>query len=81
MLICSTIHICLLTNLKTVALTMAVSFLGTDILLSKVFCISLFNRKDLDHDHYGLKKLKKRVIEYLAVRKMKNSLKGGIPNI
>ncbi|XP_020609551.1 lon protease homolog 2, peroxisomal-like isoform X2 [Orbicella faveolata] len=36
-------------------------------------------RIDLDHDHYGLEKLKKRVIEYLAVRKLKNSLKGKIP--
>ena len=35
-----------------------------------------FFRIDLDHDHYGLEKLKKRVIEYLAVRKLKNSLKG-----
>ncbi|XP_068694451.1 lon protease homolog 2, peroxisomal-like [Montipora foliosa] len=35
-------------------------------------------RFDLDQDHYGLEKLKKRVIEYLAVRKLKNSLKGPI---
>ena len=35
-------------------------------------------RKDLDHDHYGLDKLKRRVIEYLAVRQIKNSLKGPI---
>ncbi|KXJ23831.1 lon protease homolog 2, peroxisomal [Exaiptasia diaphana] len=35
-------------------------------------------RHDLDQDHYGLEKLKKRVIEYLAVRKLKNSLKGPI---
>ena len=33
-------------------------------------------RFDLDQDHYGLQKLKKRVIEYLSVRKLKNSLKG-----
>ena len=38
----------------------------------------LLLRIDLDHDHYGLEKLKKRVIEYLAVRKLKNSLKGKI---
>ena len=38
----------------------------------------MFFRLDLDHDHYGLEKLKKRVIEYLAVRKLKNSLKGKI---
>lgn len=45
------------------------------------FCqqLSLFKyRKDLDTDHYGLDKLKKRVIEYLAVRQLKNSLKGPI---
>ncbi|XP_002735093.1 lon protease homolog 2, peroxisomal-like [Saccoglossus kowalevskii] len=35
-------------------------------------------RLDLDADHYGLDKLKKRVIEYLAVRQIKNSLKGPI---
>ncbi|XP_071088877.1 lon protease homolog 2, peroxisomal-like [Haliotis cracherodii] len=35
-------------------------------------------RKDLDEDHYGLDKLKKRVLEYLAVRQLKNSLKGPI---
>ncbi|ESO82781.1 hypothetical protein LOTGIDRAFT_109034 [Lottia gigantea] len=35
-------------------------------------------RKDMDVDHYGLDKLKKRVLEYLAVRQLKNSLKGPI---
>ncbi|KAK7114032.1 lon protease homolog 2, peroxisomal-like [Littorina saxatilis] len=36
-------------------------------------------RKDLDYDHYGLKKLKKRILEYLAVRQMKTTqLKGPI---
>ncbi|BFZ13298.1 hypothetical protein BsWGS_16337 [Bradybaena similaris] len=35
-------------------------------------------KKDLDADHYGLEKLKKRVLEYLAVRQLKNSLKGPI---
>ena len=35
-------------------------------------------RKDLDEDHYGLDKLKKRVLEYLAVRQLRNSLKGPI---
>ncbi|KAK0046365.1 lon protease 2 peroxisomal [Biomphalaria pfeifferi] len=35
-------------------------------------------KKDLDADHYGLDKLKKRIIEYLAVRQLKNSLKGPI---
>lgn len=31
---------------------------------------------DLDKDHYGLDKVKQRVLEFLAVRKLKNSLKG-----
>ena len=35
-------------------------------------------RKDLDVDHCGLDKLKKRVVEYLAVRQIKNSLRGPI---
>ena len=32
----------------------------------------------LDQDHYGLIKVKERIIEYLAVQKLKNSLKGPI---
>lgn len=36
------------------------------------------DRKDLDADHYGLEKLKKRVLEYLAVRQIKTQLKGPI---
>jgi ATP-dependent Lon protease len=35
-------------------------------------------RKVLDHDHYGLDKAKKRIIEYLAVRKLKADSKGPI---
>ncbi|XP_014668509.1 PREDICTED: lon protease homolog 2, peroxisomal-like [Priapulus caudatus] len=35
-------------------------------------------RRDLDCDHYAMDKLKKRVIEFLAVRQLKNSLKGPI---
>ena len=35
-------------------------------------------KKDLDTDHFGLDKLKKRVLEYLAVRQLRNSLKGPI---
>uniref|UniRef100_H3B0F0 Lon peptidase 2, peroxisomal n=1 Tax=Latimeria chalumnae TaxID=7897 RepID=H3B0F0_LATCH len=30
----------------------------------------------LDNDHYAMEKLKKRVLEYLAVRQLKNNLKG-----
>ncbi|XP_004704747.1 lon protease homolog 2, peroxisomal [Echinops telfairi] len=32
----------------------------------------------LDNDHYAMDKLKKRVLEYLAVRQLKNNLKGPI---
>ncbi len=34
--------------------------------------------KDLDRDHYGLKKIKKRILEFLAVRKLKQDIKGPI---
>jgi ATP-dependent Lon protease len=33
---------------------------------------------DLDHDHYGLKKIKKRILEFLAVRKLKEDIHGPI---
>jgi ATP-dependent Lon protease len=32
----------------------------------------------LENDHYGLEKVKKRILEYLAVRKLKNNMKGPI---
>ncbi len=32
----------------------------------------------LDDDHYGLEKVKKRILEYLAVRKLKDDMKGPI---
>ena len=35
-------------------------------------------RTVLDRDHYGLEKVKKRIIEYLAVRKLKNDMRGPI---
>jgi ATP-dependent Lon protease len=35
-------------------------------------------REILDHDHYGLEKVKKRILEYLAVRKLKNDMRGPI---
>jgi ATP-dependent Lon protease len=35
-------------------------------------------RKILDHDHFGLPKAKKRILEYLAVRKLKPESKGPI---
>jgi ATP-dependent Lon protease len=35
-------------------------------------------RKVLDEDHYGLDKVKKRILEYLAVRKLKKDKKGPI---
>jgi len=35
-------------------------------------------RRVLDEDHYGLDKVKKRIVEYLAVRKLKQDKKGPI---
>ncbi|GJQ59709.1 MAG: endopeptidase La [Candidatus Scalindua sp. AMX11] len=35
-------------------------------------------KKILDEDHYNLKKVKERILEYLAVRKLKNDMKGPI---
>ncbi|MCJ0930705.1 endopeptidase La [Virgibacillus halodenitrificans] len=32
----------------------------------------------LNHDHYGLEKVKERILEYLAVQKLTNSIKGPI---
>jgi ATP-dependent Lon protease len=34
-------------------------------------------RAVLDRDHYGLEKVKRRIVEYLAVRKLKSSIKDG----
>jgi ATP-dependent Lon protease len=35
-------------------------------------------RKQLDADHHGIQKVKKRILEYLAVRKLKNDMRGPI---
>ncbi len=35
-------------------------------------------REVLEQDHYGLDKVKKRILEYLAVRKLKNDMRGPI---
>jgi len=35
-------------------------------------------QETLDHDHYGLEKIKKRIIEFLAVRKLKDDMHGPI---
>jgi ATP-dependent Lon protease len=35
-------------------------------------------REVLEHDHYGLDKVKTRILEYLAVRKLKNDMRGPI---
>ena len=35
-------------------------------------------RKILDEDHYGLEKVKKRVLEYLAVKQLSPEIKGGL---
>jgi len=36
------------------------------------------SKQKLDEDHYGLSKVKDRILEYLAVRKLKNDMKGPI---
>ena len=36
-------------------------------------------RKVLDADHYDLEKIKERILEYLAVRKLKKDMKGPDP--
>jgi ATP-dependent Lon protease len=42
-------------------------------------CLNLKEaKKELDSDHYGLTKVKDRILEFLAVRKLTNSLKGPI---
>lgn len=38
-------------------------------------------RKQLDDDHYGLDKVKKRLIEYLAVLRLKQSINDGLDKI
>ncbi|MCZ7558143.1 MAG: endopeptidase La [Bacteroidia bacterium] len=35
-------------------------------------------REKLEEDHYGLESVKKRILEYLAVRKLKNDMRGPI---
>ena len=35
-------------------------------------------QEDLDHDHYGLDRIKKRIVEFLAVRKLKQDMHGPI---
>jgi ATP-dependent Lon protease len=35
-------------------------------------------RAVLERDHYGLEKVKKRILEYLAIRKLKNDMRGPI---
>ena len=35
-------------------------------------------QKTLDHDHYGLEKVKERIIEYLSVRQLAPDVKGGL---
>ncbi len=35
-------------------------------------------QKSLEKDHYGLEKVKKRILEYLAVRKLKDDMRGPI---
>lgn len=41
-------------------------------------CLNIYLLKDLDKEHYGMDKVKKRVLEYLAVRQLKSSVRGPI---
>ncbi|MCQ2412180.1 MAG: endopeptidase La [Sphaerochaetaceae bacterium] len=59
------------TYLETIADLPWNSFSQDDFSLEKA-------RKILDHDHYGIKDVKERVMEFLAVRKLKNDTKGSI---
>ena len=36
----------------------------------------MYSRVDLEVEHYGMEKLKKRILEFLAVRQLKNKMKG-----
>ena len=38
-------------------------------------------RVDLEVEHYGMEKLKKRILEFLAVRQLKNKMKGVIQTL
>ncbi|KAF0041504.1 hypothetical protein F2P81_007402 [Scophthalmus maximus] len=45
----------------------------------RVYCLDIRSARTLlDNDHYAMDKLKRRVLEYLAVRQLKASLKGPI---
>lgn len=39
-------------------------------------CCALHAREELEVDHYGMDKVKKRVLEFLAVRQLKQDMKG-----
>src|SRR5690606_20992976 len=41
-------------------------------------CSSDLAKRSLDRDHYGLEKVKRRIIEYLAVLKLKHNMKAPI---
>ena len=73
------IYICIFTELQDIEEIYKINYILILFISNELFSfIAIFLRLDLDQDHYGLEKLKKRVIEYLAVRKLKNSLKGKI---
>lgn len=69
-----------------IALLLSVSVKFTRIHLTKRSCCADCldigaARALLDSDHYALDKLKRRVLEYLAVRQLKTSLKVGFPQL
>ena len=42
-----------------------------------LYCMCYY-RADLEVEHYGMDKLKKRILEFLAVRQLKNKMKGDL---
>ncbi|MBI4531628.1 MAG: endopeptidase La [Candidatus Latescibacteria bacterium] len=74
-----------LSKMPPAAAEYTVSRTYLDWLLSLPWSVSTEDNLDiagayqiLDEDHYGLEKIKERILEYLAVRKLKSDMKGPI---
>ncbi len=74
-----------LTQMNPASAEYTVSRTYLDVILDLPWSVSTEDNLDivkakemLEKDHYGLDKVKKRVLEYLAVRKLKNDMKGPI---
>lgn len=65
---------------KTLSLVVKLSCPG--MFLRSADCLDIgAARTLLDNDHYAMDKLKRRVLEYLAVRQLKTSLKVGLAHL